>query len=236
MLKAIFFDLDGTLLPLNEEEFTKYYFSLLTKKAKPYGYDSEKLIDTIWKGTYLMYQNDGKKTNEEVFWDYFASVFGKESLNDKVIFDDFYVNEFKGAKACCKENPLAKKIVSFCYENHLLPFLTTNPIFPRAGQSTRMSFLGLKEEDFKYVSYYENSSYCKPNPMYFLDILNKFNLKPEEVIVFGNNTYEDGECALKANIQCYLVKGFIIYSPKAKNTFEEITMEEIIPTILKHLG
>ena len=25
MLKAVFFDLDGTLLPLNEDEFTKLY-------------------------------------------------------------------------------------------------------------------------------------------------------------------------------------------------------------------
>ena len=32
MLKAILFDLDGTLLPMNEEEFTKGYFKLLCKK------------------------------------------------------------------------------------------------------------------------------------------------------------------------------------------------------------
>lgn len=33
MLKAVIFDLDGTLLPMNEDEFTKGYFSLLCKKT-----------------------------------------------------------------------------------------------------------------------------------------------------------------------------------------------------------
>ena len=235
MLKAIFFDLDGTLLPLNEDEFTKCYFAMLTKKAEPFGYEKDKLIDTIWKGTYLMYKNDGKITNEEVFWNYFASIYGKDKLKDKPIFDDFYENEFKNAKAFCLDNPLAKEIVSFCHQNNIKPFLTTNPIFPHVGQLTRMSFLGLKEEDFTYVTYYENSSYCKPNPLYFKTILDMYHLDPSEVIVFGNNTYEDGECAYMVNLKCYLVKGFIIRNPKASHTFEEVSMEEIIPTIKRYL-
>lgn len=235
MLKAIFFDLDGTLLPLNEDEFTKYYFALLTKKAAPFGYEKEKLINTIWKGTYLMYKNDGSLTNEEVFWNYFASIYGKEKLKDKIIFDEFYTHEFKETKNCCLDNPLAKDIISFCHENNLMPLLTTNPIFPHEGQLTRISFLGLKESDFTYVSYYENSSFCKPNPKYFETILNRYNLKSNEVIVFGNNNYEDGECAYQVNLKCYLVKGFIIRSPHASHEFEEIDMEDIIPTIQKYL-
>ena len=98
-----------------------------------------------------------------------------------------------------------------------------------------MGFVGLEESDFDYYSYYENSKYTKPNPMYFKDILDKFNLKPEEVILFGNNTYEDGECALKLGIKTYLVKGYIIYNPKATHTFKEIEMKDVIPTIKSYL-
>ena len=54
MIKAVFFDLDGTLLPLDEESFTKIYFSLLCKRMYPLGYNPEKLIDVIWKGTKAM--------------------------------------------------------------------------------------------------------------------------------------------------------------------------------------
>ena len=235
MLKAVFFDLDGTLLPLNEEEFTKIYFGLLSKRMIPLGYEPEELISVIWAGTKAMYKNDGIKTNEEVFWDVFKSHYGIEKMKDKEYIDEFYTNEFRKTKESCEENPLAKDIISFCKDNNLLVVLSTNPIFPKAGTMTRMSYIGLKEEDFDYVSYYENSSYCKPNPMYFKKLLNKFNLKPEEVIVFGNHTYEDGECAKLCGIECFMVGNYVINSPKTNTQFEHILMEKVIDKIKEYL-
>lgn len=235
MLKAVFFDLDGTLLPLNEEEFTKIYFGLLSKRMIPLGYEPEELISVIWAGTKAMYKNDGIKTNEEVFWDVFKSHYGIEKYKDKEYIDEFYTNEFRKTKESCEENPLAKDIISFCKDNNLLVVLSTNPIFPKTGTMTRMSYIGLKEEDFDYVTYYENSSYCKPNPMYFKKLLNKFNLKPEEVIVFGNNTYEDGECAKLCGIECFMVGNYVINSPKTNTQFEHILMEKVIDKIKEYL-
>ena len=235
MLKAVFFDLDGTLLPLNEEEFTKIYFGLLSKRMIPLGYEPEELTSVIWVGTKAMYKNDGIKTNEEVFWDVFKSHYGIEKMKDKEYLDEFYTNEFRKTKESCEENPLAKDIISFCKDNNLLVVLSTNPIFPKSGTMTRMSYIGLKEEDFDYVTYYENSSYCKPNPMYFKKLLNKFNLKPEEVIVFGNNTYEDGECAKLCGIECFMVGNYVINSSKTNAQFEHILMEKVIDKIKEYL-
>ena len=39
MKKAILFDLDGTLLPMDQTEFTNGYFKLLAAKMAPHGYD-----------------------------------------------------------------------------------------------------------------------------------------------------------------------------------------------------
>ena len=46
-LKIVLFDLDGTLLPMDQDVFVKYYFGLLAKKLAPYGYEQEKLIKSI---------------------------------------------------------------------------------------------------------------------------------------------------------------------------------------------
>lgn len=235
MLKAVFFDLDGTLLRMDESEFVKGYFSLLVKKMKAYGYDKELLIKTIWDGTELMVTNDGKKTNEEVFWNLFASVYGEEKLKDRPIFDSFYSDEFKEMESYCQDNPLAKEIVSFTHRQGLKTVLSTNPLFPRAGQKTRLSFLGLKDSDFDFVSDYSNSSFCKPNPSYFASLLSLMDLKPEEVILFGNNTLEDGDCASYSHIDTYLVKGYLIHSDKAKGIYPEIGLEDIVPTIQKEM-
>ena len=234
MLKAVFFDLDGTLLPMDEQEFTKGYFKFLLEKVSSRGYGEPSFfIDTIWKGVYAMYENDGTMKNEDRFWNVFDEAYQEDKSKDKPIFDSFYVNEFKKAKAFTAPNPLAREIVDYCHSHVEHTILSTNPIFPRGGQITRLSFIGLKEDDFEYITDYSNSVYCKPNPMYFKSLLEKFNLKPEEVILFGNNNYEDGDCASSLGIKTYLVKGYIIYNPKAKGTYEEIEMKDIIPTIEK---
>lgn len=235
MLKAVFFDLDGTLLPLDEDKFTKTYFGLLCKRMAPLGYNPDELVSVIWAGTKAMYMNDGTKTNEEVFWETFENHYGSKKLKDRDYLDAFYLNEFKGVKICCEDNPLAKEIVHFCKKNRLITVLSTNPIFPSTGTLTRASFVGLTQYDFDFITYYENSSYCKPNPAYFKMLLDKFNLSPDEVIVFGNNTYEDGDCSHACGIKCYMVGDYFIDSPKAKFKYEHISMEEVIDKIKENM-
>ena len=50
-LRYILFDLDGTLLPMDQDIFVKAYFGGLAKHMIPYGYDPEALVQTIWKST-----------------------------------------------------------------------------------------------------------------------------------------------------------------------------------------
>lgn len=235
MLKAVFFDLDGTLLPLDEEKFTKLYFGLMCQRMAPFGYNPEELINVIWSGTKKMYLNDGTKTNEEVFWDEFVKFYGVDKLKDKDTVDEFYKEEFRKTKEGCDENPYVLDIIKCCHDLNLLTILSTNPIFPKEGTKTRMSFIGLKESDFDFITTYENSSFCKPNPKYFEMLLKKFNLKSDEVIVFGNNTYEDGECAYSVGIKCYMVGDYIINHPKTIHEFEHIKMSDVVNVIKSHL-
>ncbi len=39
MLKTILFDLDGTLLPMDQDEFIRDYFQRLAQKVSPLGYE-----------------------------------------------------------------------------------------------------------------------------------------------------------------------------------------------------
>lgn len=234
MIKAVFFDLDGTLLPMNEQEFIKVYFDLLSQKASILCYEKDSIIKAIWSGTKCMYKNDGSKSNEQVFWDCFCSIYNKENANEEIkLFEKFYLNEFKETKNSCFENPLAKEIVRFCKDHFQYVILATNPIFPQVGTQTRMSFVDLKEEDFDFVTYYENSSFCKPNPKYFTYLLNKFNLKPEEVIMFGNNEIEDGWCAQSIGIKTYMVGNHIIKDPNNQIQLPHLNMDEVISLLKK---
>ena len=110
-IKAVLFDLDGTLLPMDQDEFTKGYFGLLVRKMAPFGYDPERLIDGIWSGTAAMVKNDCERTNEEAFWRRFAEIFGDGVYEHKSIFEEFYAVDFKGAQRFCGFNPDAAEVV-----------------------------------------------------------------------------------------------------------------------------
>ena len=86
--------------------------------------------------------------------------------------------------------------------------LATNPIFPIQAVETRMNWVGLKKEDFDYITVFSNSSYCKPNPLYFDEIIKKNNLNPENCIMVGNNVIED-TAAEKVGIKTYLITDYL---------------------------
>ena len=67
MIKTVLFDLDGTLLPMDQDTFTNAYFKELAKKMAPFGYNPDELVKGVWKVTGAMVRNDGTKTNEEAF-------------------------------------------------------------------------------------------------------------------------------------------------------------------------
>ena len=46
-----------------------------------------------------------------------------------------------------------------------------------------------------YVTNYKNSRFCKPNPAYYTEILEKLGLSPEECVMVGNDTTEDTAAA-----------------------------------------
>lgn len=59
LVDTFFFDLDGTLLPMDQDLFIKIYFKELANKFVSKGFDPDQLIKAIWVGTKAMIANDG---------------------------------------------------------------------------------------------------------------------------------------------------------------------------------
>jgi len=210
MIKNVLFDLDGTLLPMDMDEFTNGYFKTLVKKAAPFGYDPEELIKTIWAGVKAMVMNQADITNEEAFWNCFCKIYGEEKRADKAIFDDFYANDFICAKEFTGYNPKAKAAVETIKNAGYRVTLATNPIFPETATVQRVNWTGMDVKDFNFFTTYENSKNCKPNPQYYLDLLEKLNYVPDESLMVGNDVEEDMEAALKAGMQVFLITDCMI--------------------------
>ena len=148
-LTTILLDLDGTLLPMDNDAFTKGYFKLLAAKLSPHGYEPKQLVDAIWTGTAAMVKNDGARSNEEVFWKKFADIYGEKMLADKMIFDEFYEKDFQAAKEFCGFNPKSSIAVHSLKEMGYRVALATNPIFPLVATESRIGWAGLEPQDFE---------------------------------------------------------------------------------------
>lgn len=190
-LTTVLFDLDGTLLPMDMDAFIKLYFGLMAKKLMPLGYPKEGLIKAIWGGTEAMVRNDGSKPNEQVFWDFFTGIFGEKALEDIPVFDDYYRNEFQNVKAACGYTEMARATIEKCKALGLRVALATNPLFPAIATLSRIRWAGMDPEDFELVTTYENSASCKPNLLYYKEVMGKLGVVPEECLMVGNDVSED---------------------------------------------
>ena len=208
MLNTILFDLDGTLIPFIQNEFIRAYFKHLVARIAPMGYDGEKIIAALWKGTESMLKNDGSMTNRQAFWDRFARELGMGALALEGILDDFYSQEFNGVRETLKETVNRGPMLRALREKGYTLVLATNPIFPAVAVETRMSWVGLNSGNFDYITTYENSRHSKPNPDYYQDILQHIGKSPEECLMIGNNPSDDMS-ALQLGIGGILVTDYL---------------------------
>lgn len=208
-ITTVLFDLDGTLLPMNQDEFVNTYFGLLAKRLAPFGYTPKELVATIWAGTKVMMKNDGSRLNEEVFWEKFVENYGEKCIKDKENIDDYYNNEFIDVKNICGFNPKAGETVRKIKDAGLRVALATQPIFPKTATMHRTAWAGLDVSDFELVTTYENIGFCKPNPEYFLEVCRRLGVSPQECLMVGNDV-DDDMCAKESGMQVFLLTDCLI--------------------------
>ena len=190
-VKVVLFDLDATLLPMDQDAFVTAYFETLTKKLVSCGYDRKVAMDAVWNGVVDMMKDDGQRTNEEAFWNRFESIYGKISQKDLLVFDEFYDNDFDSIRELCGFDPSASKVVRELKNKGYRVVLATNPVFPFVATKKRIEWAGLSACDFEYITTYENSTYSKPHVNYYTEILKAIGADASECLMVGNDTRDD---------------------------------------------
>ena len=204
-IEAVFFDLDGTLIFLDQNEFLGEYFKRISAYTAGKGYDAKAFLEALRVATGIMFANDGSRDNRSLFWDKFFTYYGRYDESLIKDSDDFYLSDyFKNLRDFARENECAKRAVELAHKGGKKVVLATNPVFPMTAQLERLSWFGLKESDFDLITSYENSGFCKPSPKYYLEICQKIGVKPENVLMIGNDEREDMKAASEAGLMCYL--------------------------------
>ena len=217
MIKAIFFDLDGTLLPMDLDVFLKDYLTRFTIAMAPAGHTPQQFQQAVWAGTSAMVKNDGSRTNEEAFWESYFNLFGAESVQDRELLENYYHNDFQNVRHVCGFDPRAAEAIREIKAMGYRTILATNPLFPAVATHSRVRWIGLEPEDFELITTFENSCYAKPNVKYFQEIMDKLGLRAEECVMVGNDVAED-MVASKLGIRVFLLTDCLINKPGADIT------------------
>ena len=110
MLDTILFDLDGTLLPMEQDAFIHAYVKQLCARYVPCGFEKDDIVRALWAGTAAMVRNDGTCTNEERFWIVFDQLPGGSGvIRDSV--EEFYTGPFDTVREIVSPTPLSRQIV-----------------------------------------------------------------------------------------------------------------------------
>ncbi len=232
-IKAVLFDLDGTLLPMDQNHFIKQYFKLLAEYGAKSGLDAKRLIDGTMAGTLAMLKNDGQNFNSQVFWQTYFAVTGEKRENTEKLLEPFYALDFKKLRDFTRENPAVKRMIDAAHRNNRKVVLATNPVFPIEAQLERISWLGLSENDFDHITAYDNSSFCKPNPKYYEEICKIIGIAPQNCIMIGNDDSDDMKGASEAGMECFLIDDCRISSEKYVWTGKSGNFEDAIALLEK---
>lgn len=208
--KAVFFDLDGTLLPIDMDGFLERYFGSIAAFAQSKGFDPQRFSNALNKGVRGMCTTEGG-LNADRFWGIFLELMGEtDRPRFETIMQEFYEEHFDElADLVVNPDPAAARAVKALKAKGYPMYLTTMPLFPRIAVEKRVQWAGVPVESFSRITTYDNSTSTKPRLDYYRENVEHIGLAPEDILMVGNNTRED-LAAMELGCDGYLVTNWLI--------------------------
>jgi FMN phosphatase YigB (HAD superfamily) len=209
VIDTVLFDLDGTLLSIDMEEFMHSYFQEVGKSFCKV-LEPTLLLKNIMKATQYMVRNTEKsKTNQKAFEEEFQRLMGCDIAPLMTRFEEFYRTDFKKIRDIVRHQPVCTKVVETLKDKGYELVLATNPLFPRIAIEERIRWAGIDPDSFSLITVFEEMHYCKPQIEYYREILEIINKRPEQCLMVGNDAEED-MIARKLGMKTFLLDAHLI--------------------------
>lgn len=197
MIKAVFFDLDDTLLDIDLSSFLRKYSTRIIDLTSQIG--STSFIKTaLGFGTGLMamssnHDGDVERTNEDIFCEWVYKFSGVPMQDPQIApaYEEFYRTCVPLLKGSARPQVGGREALEAVLKMGIKPVLMTNPTFPALVTQERMRWAEIDDIPFEFVTTYENCRRCKPFPMYYADACARLGISPQECIMVGNDSRYD---------------------------------------------
>lgn len=190
-VRAVLFDLDGTLVEVDMQVFIPAYLRRLANRLTPYA-EPRRTLRTLHDAIVAMLgETRGACSLEELLRAMLAEELQLPWEGYQAALADFCRDELAELRPLVRPHPLGRALVEACLVRGWRVALATNPVFPRALIDARLEWGGLADLPFQPVTSYETSRQCKPHPGFFTDLLEDLGLSPHSCLMVGNDTLHD---------------------------------------------
>lgn len=234
MIKNILFDLDGTLIDTDQEEFNKEYLNEVSNYFVSCGCNKELSIKYLWEAMLEVINNDGRINNEEVFSNYLENKLNLSKETLASIFTQFTDKEYNYLSKYIKKVEVATEAIKLLKQKNYNLILATNSLFPYNAIKKRAGWGDIDVELFSFVTTIENMNYAKPNINYYKQILSLNGLKADECMMFGNDLIED-LAVENLGIKCFIITDNMINANHFKDSKLNGNYEEFYTYIKENL-
>lgn len=213
MMKAILFDLDGTLLAGDLEGQLQAYLARIQRyadeKAPLLGRDLPKRIMGVTME--CIRDTDTNATIREKFYTRYCAQTGIARAVAEPLFDSFYENEYGELGELLDKQPVPEVIeaVALAKKAGCTLVVATNCLYPRAAIQWRIRFAGLNPADFDLITDYAKMHCAKPHLAYYQEIAHILGLPPTACAMIGNNAVED-MAAAQTGMQTFLLTNYLL--------------------------
>lgn len=231
----VLFDLDGTLVPLSRERFEPALFQNMSEMFHRHFPDAS-VVEAIKRAAFACFHDrDGLETNERRFTNALRESVGERAEEILAALEAHYKTDYNQISAIIRHPSIAEEALAVVAAHGGIPVLVTNPIHPASCINARLGWIGIAPERFQLVTSYERFHFTKPDPRFYLEVLELLQAKPTECLMIGNDTDEDIEAAMRAGIETYLVTDFVMDRRDSIEQYRHGSSREMLKFLQEYL-
>ena len=155
-------------------------------------------------GIESMKKNDGKQSNELVYWQAFEQACGYKRAELEPLFFEFYRTDYARIGDDYVPDENMKELVHLLEAKGYQLIVATNPLVPQIANQQRVLWSGTGDVNWLEITSFENYSSAKPNVRFYQEICKRFRLEPQECLMVGNSIRDDG-AAQELGMEFYLI-------------------------------
>lgn len=206
-IKALLFDLDGTLIQCDINIFTANYLKSLGEALS--SIIAPKLVlKGLLKASSEIENNKGQAFNEEIFRKVFFPIIKHPEEKINPLIDKYYENEFPKLSKFFEPQPDARVLMVNAFKRGYKVIIATTPVLPEVAIKERLRWAGIDDFPYDLITTIENSRSTKTTEhlVYYEQILDKIGLPGEACIMIG----DEAKDMMAAKLGC---QTFLITSP-----------------------